>query len=355
MFEIIKQSKKSKARLGRLKTKNGVIETPVFMPVGTQASVKGVLPDQLKALGSQIVLANTYHLHLRPTDELIQKQGGLHAFMNWDLPILTDSGGYQVFSLGSRRKIDPEGVTFASHIDGRRVRFTPKVVIDIQRHLGSDIMMPLDICSAYPCEPKQLRAEMQQSMRWELEALEYWQQNKQGQMLFSIVQGGCDHSLREESVDALIEHPFSGFAIGGLSVGEPQDLLESTCDFVANKLPEDKPRYLMGVGLPKNMKSAICSGIDMFDCVAPTRLARHGSVFSEEGHLCLKNARFKEDPRPIEASCDCLCCRSYSRAYLRHLLVAKEPLAITLLSIHNIKFMHDVISKIKKDILEDRL
>ena len=350
MFKLLKTSEKSAARLGVLHTAHGQIETPVFMPVGTQASVKGLWPEALNDIGSQIILGNTYHLHLRPTDQIIAQLGGLHRFMNWNKPILTDSGGYQVFSLSKSRKIDAKGVTFKSHINGAAVRFEPKTVIDIQKNLGSDIMMPLDICTAYPASKNQLESDLKITTQWELEAYHYWKSQHTQQHLFAIVQGGCDIGLRKQSAESLCPYNFSGFALGGLSVGEPQELLESVTHASTPFLPKDKPRYLMGVGLPKNMRAAIASGIDMFDCVAPTRLARHGHVFIAEGHLNLKNSRFKLDALPIEEHCSCYTCQNYSKAYLRHLLVAKEPLAISLLSLHNIYFMHQLVKSIKQEI-----
>lgn len=350
LFKILTNSKKSQARIGYLETAHGGIETPVFMPVGTQATVKGLLPSQLDQIGSQIILGNTYHLHLRPTDSIIAKMGGLHPFMKWEKPILTDSGGYQVFSLAKNCKIDQEGVVFKSHINGAAIRFSPKVVIDVQRNLNSDIMMPLDICTAYPATKDQLEKDMALTLRWEKEALDYWQKKPGNQQLFAIVQGGCDPQLRQRCAETLAELPFSGYAIGGLSVGEPQALLEDITYSTSPHLPKEKPRYLMGVGLPKNMRAAISAGVDMFDCVAPTRLARHGHVFVESGHLNLKNAQFKEDEQAIEANCDCLTCKEFSRAYLRHLIVAKESLAVTLLSLHNVRFMHRCIDQIKAEI-----
>ena len=354
MFTVTHESKVSRARIGRLETAHGTIETPVFMSVGTQATVKGVMPQDLKKIGSQIILSNTYHLHLRPSDDVIKKLGGLHSFMSWDKPILTDSGGYQVFSLAKNCKIDTQGVVFKSHINGAPVRFSPKSVIDIQRNLNSDIMMPLDICTPYPAPIKKVEEDMAITLQWEKEALLYWKQNKRSQHLFAIVQGGCDPALRRRCAESLAEMDFPGYAIGGLSVGEPQQLLEDITAATTPFLPLNKPRYLMGVGLPKNMRAAIAAGVDMFDCVAPTRLARHGHVFVEEGHLNLKNAQFKLDDAPIDEQCDCTTCATFSRAYLRHLIVAKESLAVSALSVHNVRFMHRLIERIKLDIKEGR-
>ena len=350
MFNILNQSKKSNARIGELHTAHGVIETPVFMPVGTQATVKGVPVDFLHQLQTQIILGNVYHLNLRPTSERIAKLGGLHSFMNWNKPILTDSGGYQVFSLQTQRSIEPDGVTFKSHLDGSKHRLTPKRVIDIQRNLGSDIMMPLDICTPYPSTQKQVEADMKITHRWEAEAFDYWQQNTNQQLLFGLVQGGVFKESRQKSVETLTQLPFSGFSIGGLSVGEPMDELEDITDYTAQLLPEDKPRYLMGVGLPENFEAAIRSGIDMFDCVAPTRLARHGNFFTKEGRKNIRNSQFIDDLAPLDETWSCSLCANYSRAYLRHLFVANEILAVTLLSLHNIAFVFELVEDIKRRI-----
>ena len=350
MFNILNQSKKSNARIGELHTAHGVIETPVFMPVGTQATVKGVPVDFLHQLQTQIILGNVYHLNLRPTSERIAKLGGLHSFMNWNKPILTDSGGYQVFSLQNQRTIEPDGVTFKSHLDGSKHRLTPKRVIDIQRNLGSDIMMPLDICTPYPSTQQQVEADMAITHRWEAEAFDYWQENTNQQLLFGLVQGGVFKESRQKSAETLTKLPFSGFSIGGLSVGEPMDELEAITDYTAQLLPEDKPRYLMGVGLPENFEAAIRSGIDMFDCVAPTRLARHGNFFTKEGRKNIRNSQFQDDMSPLDETWSCSLCANYSRAYLRHLFVANEILAVTLLSLHNIAFVFELVDDIKRRI-----
>lgn len=347
MFHIQHKSKVSNARIGALHTVHGVIETPVFMPVGTQATVKGVSVDMLIHLHTQIILGNVYHLNLRPTSERIAALGGLHQFMNWHRPILTDSGGYQVFSLQSHRTIDAEGVTFKSHIDGAMHRLTPKRVIDIQRNLGSDIMMPLDICTPYPSTQAQVESDMAITHRWETEAFHYWQEQPNDQLLFGLVQGGMYKESRKKSVDSLMQLPFSGFSIGGLSVGEPNDVLADMTTYTANQLPEDKPRYLMGVGLPENFESAIRSGIDMFDCVAPTRLARHGHFFTKNGKKNIRNSQFRDDDAPLDPTCLCPTCQSYSRAYVRHLFVTNEALGLTLMSLHNIAFIFALIEAIK--------
>ncbi len=350
MFKELVSSKKSKARIGEVHTAHGVIETPVFMPVGTQATVKGLPSDFLDQLNTQIILGNVYHLNLRPTSERIASLGGLHSFMNWQKPILTDSGGYQVFSLQNQRTIESDGVTFKSHLDGSKHRLTPKRVIDIQRNLGSDIMMPLDICTPYPSTQTQVEDDMAITHRWEEEAFYYWQENTNNQLLFGLVQGGVYKESRQKSAEALTQFPFSGYSIGGLSVGEPTDELESITDHTTQFLPKDKPRYLMGVGLPENFEAAIRSGIDMFDCVAPTRLARHGNFFSREGRKNIRNSKFQDDLAPLDESCQCSTCTRYSRAYLRHLFVANEILGVTLMSHHNIAFVFDLINDIKQRI-----
>ena len=355
MFDVLFQSTKSRARIGILHTAHGPIETPVFMPVGTQATVKGVPVDYLHQMQTSVILGNVYHLNLRPTSERIRALGGLHTFMNWHRPILTDSGGYQVFSLKNQCKIDSDGVTFKSHLDGQKHRLTPKRVIDIQRNLGSDIMMPLDICTPYPSTQKEVESDMAITHQWEREAFEYWQENPNNQLLFGLVQGGMYLDSRQKSVEYLTKYPFSGFAIGGVSVGEPMDTLHDIADYTAGLLPANKPRYLMGVGLPQNFERAIVSGVDMFDCVAPTRLARHGNFFSSEGKKNIRNASFMEDPLPLDSSCACLVCQQYSRAYLRHLTVANESLATTLMSVHNISFVFQMIEAIKLKIRSGQL
>lgn len=354
MFKQLVASKKSKARIGELHTAHGVIETPVFMPVGTQATVKGLPVDYLEKLETQIILGNVYHLNLRPTSERIASLGGLHRFMNWDKPILTDSGGYQVFSLQNQRTIESDGVTFKSHLDGSKHRLTPKRVIDIQRNLGSDIMMPLDICTPYPSAQSAVEADMDITHRWEVEAFDYWQDQPNGQLLFGLVQGGVFKESRQRSAETLTQYPFSGFSIGGLSVGEPMEDLEAITDFTAGLLPQDRPRYLMGVGLPENFEAAIRSGIDMFDCVAPTRLARHGNFFTREGRKNIRNRQFQDDLSPLDEGCTCQTCKHYSRAYLRHLFVSNEILGVTLMSLHNIAFVFQLISDIKDRIRDGK-
>ena len=353
MFKLIKTSKKTRARVGEIHTPHGVIETPVFMPVGTQGTVKGVATDILDRCGTQILLGNTYHLALRPGKDVLQSLGGLHSFMNWHKPILTDSGGYQVFSLSGMRTITEQGVTFRSHIDGSAHQFTPQSVIDMQRVIGSDIMMPLDICSPYPCDKHQVDLDLERTFLWEKEAVQYWQKQPNQQQLFGLVQGGMYTDLREKSIAQITSLPFSGFALGGLSVGEPKTLMEEMVSYSTPKLPKNAPRYLMGVGLPENISFAIHQGIDMFDCVMPTRLARHGNAMTSVGRLNLRNRQYMMDQRPLDSVCHCEVCQQYTRAYIRHLFVAKEMLGPILLSIHNIYYLIQFVSAIRKEILDE--
>jgi queuine tRNA-ribosyltransferase len=353
MFELIKKSKNSKARVGKLHTKHGVIETPVFMPVGTQGTVKSLTPDMVSEIGSQIILGNTYHLSLRPGVDLIEEFGGLHSFINWNKPILTDSGGFQVFSLSKVREIKEGGVIFQSHLDGAKIEFTPKSVVDLQRGFGSDIMMPLDICSPYPCDKKQVAADMKITHKWEQDAVDYWQNDKKGQLFFGIVQGGMHKDLREESAKAITGMGFSGYALGGLSVGESKDLMEKYIGYTTDFLPEDKPRYLMGVGLPENLEFAIANGIDMFDCVLPTRLARHGQVFIDSGRQNIRNKKFYNDKKPIDENCNCYTCKNFSRAYIRHLFIANEILAYILMSYHNVYYLVNLVKNIREKIIAE--
>ncbi len=352
-FKITKKDPHSKARLGELHTPHGVIHTPIFMPVGTQATVKGMTPGQVTDTKAEVILANTYHLALRPGPKVIEEFGGLHNFMNWKKPILTDSGGFQVFSLSGMRKITEEGVTFRSHIDGSKIEFTPKKVIDLQLSFNSDIIMPLDICTEFPSPKKKVARELNITHTWEKEAFLYWQEKNVANWLFAIVQGGMHKDLRQESAEYLSSLDFPGYAIGGLSVGEPMEVLEEYIAYTAPLLPENKPKYVMGLGLPENLEFAIREGIDMFDCVLPTRIARHGQVFMA-GHtrVNIKKECFKYDKSPIQDGCLCYTCQNFSRAYLRHLFVAKEMLAGTLMSIHNIHYLMETVNGIKKKILD---
>jgi len=352
-FELIKKSTKSKARVGIIHTPHGDINTPVFMPVGTQGSVKAMTWPMLNDIGTQIILGNTYHLALRPGIGLIKQFGGLHQFINWPKPILTDSGGYQVFSLSKIRKITAEGVMFKSHIDGASHFFTPEKVIDLQLGFNSDIMMPLDICTAYPSSEAKTLADLEITTKWELEAKMYWESLNVPNLLFGIVQGGVYKNLREKHVHELADLNFSGYALGGLSVNEPLELMEEMISFTTDLLPENKPRYLMGVGLPENLRYSINEGIDMFDCVVPTRLARHGHFFSDEGKFNLLNQRFTEDKTPLDHNCTCYTCQNFSRAYLKHLMKSKEITGAILLSIHNTHYLVNLVEKIRFDILNE--
>jgi queuine tRNA-ribosyltransferase len=349
MFEFELIATQGKARTGVFRTPHGDLQTPVFAPVGTQATVKTLTPDQLNDLGASLVLSNTYHLYLRPGDELIAEQGGLHQFMKWPHPILTDSGGYQVFSLSETRKIDDDGVTFKSHIDGSTHRFTPERSIQIQNNLGADIIMAFDECSD-PNDHAYSQIAMERTHRWAERSLEAHRRSDQA--IFGIIQGGVDPNLRMKSAEFIASLPFPGIAIGGLSVGETKEEMHDTLDLVTPLLPENKPRYLMGVGTPEDLINGVARGIDIFDCVLPTRLARHNAVFSSEGRLNLMNAVYARDPRPIDALCDCYTCRTFSRAYIRHLIAAKELLAGTLLSIHNLHTMIGLVNDMRNSIVD---
>ncbi|MDX8393543.1 MAG: tRNA guanosine(34) transglycosylase Tgt [Mariprofundales bacterium] len=334
------------ARRACLTLPHGTIQTPVFMPVGTQATVKAVTPAMLHAMQAKIVLGNTYHLMLRPGAELIAKLGGLHRFMAWDKPILTDSGGFQVWSLGKLRKITPKGVHFQSHIDGSRFFLGPKESMQVQQQLGSDIVMAFDECTPWPATKEEANESMQLSMRWALECREHLPNNDK-QALFGIVQGGMFADLRQESLAAIATMGFEGIAIGGLSVGEPKEDMLSVLDAITAYLPADKPHYLMGVGTPADLINAIDRGIDMFDCVMPTRNARHGAVFTDDGMMYIKQARFREDAAPIMADCSCYTCSNFSRAYLRHLHASREILGCTLNSIHNLHYYCALMSRVR--------
>lgn len=348
-FKLEKTSPGTKGRLGRIKTLHGEIETPIFMPVGTQATVKAITPEELKEIGAEVILGNTYHLMLRPGHKLIQRLGGLHKFMGWNRPILTDSGGYQIFSLSKLRKITEEGARFQSHIDGGQEHLlTPEYAIEIQEALGSDIMMVLDECTPYPVSEKEARKSMDLSLIWAGRSLKAWR--KKGLGLFGIVQGSMYQGLRQEYIERLLEisrlpenNTFSGYSIGGLSVGEPNELMYEMAGFCCEHLPVDKPRYLMGVGTPEDLLTCIDLGIDMFDCVMPTRNARNGMLFTSRGELNILNARFTEDEAPIDPECGCHTCQRYSRAYLRHLTKSREILASRLATIHNLHFYIDLI------------
>jgi queuine tRNA-ribosyltransferase len=318
------------------------------MPVGTYATVKAMTPDQMRSLSVEILLCNSYHLLLRPGHETIGRLGGLHRFMGWERPILTDSGGYQVFSLSALRGIDDDGVRFQSHLDGSSYFLTPETAVDIQKALGSDIMMVLDDCLGYPATSSQTRESMRRSMAWADRCLTHFRKvAPSGQELFGIVQGGVDHDLRRESAEHLVNRGFSGYAIGGLAVGEPAPMMYEVIERVEPALPGDRPRYLMGVGTPADLIECVALGVDMFDCVMPTRHARNGWLFTRDGHLVIKHSRYKEDPNPIDESCACPVCRTYSRAYLRHLFLANEILSSVLNTLHNLYFYIDTIRRIR--------
>ncbi|KAF0107447.1 MAG: queuine tRNA-ribosyltransferase [Anaerolineaceae bacterium] len=334
MFSFSITARAGRARTGVFTTPHGDLATPVFAPVGTQATVKTLTPAQLAELGASLVLSNTYHLYLRPGEELVREMGGLHEFMQWPGPILTDSGGFQVFSLAETRKIDDDGVTFKSHIDGSTHRFTPEKSIQIQENLGADIIMAFDECSD-PNDHAYSQIAMERTHRWAERCLAA--KTRDDQALFGILQGGVSPDLRTASAEFIASLPFPGIAIGGLSVGETKAEMHAALDIIEPLLPEDKPRYLMGVGTPEDLVNGVARGVDIFDCVLPTRLARHNAAFSSEGRLNLMNATFASDKRPIDETCDCYTCRTFTRAYIRHLIAAKELLARTLLSIHNLR------------------
>lgn len=357
-FTIKKRSSESRARTGLLETARGVIETPVFMPVGTLGTVKALSPEELTDCGAQIILGNTYHLYLRPGCEVIDLFGGLHRFMHWDGPILTDSGGFQVFSLAKLSKIDEEGYTFLSHVDGSRHTLTPERSIEVQLSLNSDIIMCLDQCIQYPASREEAEAALELTTRWAARCFDYWEKNRRPQNnLFGIVQGGMYPDLRERSASQLTAFDFPGFAIGGLSVGEPIDLMREMADYTLPLLPDGKPKYIMGVGTPEDLVELVGLGADMFDCVMPTRNARNGQLFTASGALNIANARFRTDTDPIETGCTCYTCRHYSRAYLRHLYKTRELLAYRLNTLHNIHYylslMADIQSAISRDEFAD--
>lgn len=353
-YELIKEDKRTGARLGKLHTPHGIIDTPVFMPVGTQATVKAMTPLELIESGAQIILSNTYHLYIRPGHKLIEKAGGLHGFMNWDRPILTDSGGFQVFSLNDLRKISEEGVEFKSHLDGSRHLFTPEYVMEIESSLGADIIMAFDECAPYPCEYDYAKKSMERTARW-LKRCKKAHNNTEKQSLFGIVQGSVYKDLRIESAKRTVEVDLPGYAIGGLSVGEPKELMNEVLEYTVPELPQNKPRYLMGVGSPDCLIEGSIRGIDMFDCVLPTRIARNGTVMTSKGKLVVRNAEYSEDFRPLDEECDCYACRNFSRAYIRHLIKAGEILGGRLTTVHNLRFLQNLMSEIRKAIREDRL
>jgi queuine tRNA-ribosyltransferase len=345
MFELLKADAHSKARLGRLTTPHGVIETPVFMPVGTQASVKALDPRELREMGTQVILGNTYHLNIRPGIEIIRAGGGLHRFMSWDGPILTDSGGFQVFSLSRIRKIKAHGVEFRSHLDGSLLFLGPKETMEIQRALGSDIAMVFDDCPPHTSTPRELRAAVERTIRWAGECRA--QPRGPGQLIFGIVQGGANAALREECARALVDMNFDGYAIGGVSVGEPEPEMLKAIEITEPFLPAHQPRYAMGLGTPAQLVELIARGVDMFDCVLPTRVARNGTAFTRKGTIIIKSAAYKADFGPIEEGCDCFACRHFTRAYLRHLFNVEEILALRMLSVHNTHLFLKVMAEVR--------
>lgn len=349
-FEVLGQQQH--ARAGRLHTCHGPIETPVFMPVGTKASVKAMLPEELVDLGAQVILGNTYHLHLRPGEATIKKLGGLHQFMNWHRPILTDSGGFQVFSLSNLRKITEEGVEFRSHLDGAKHFISPEKSMQIQMDLGSDIIMAFDECPAYPTTRDLLKESMDMTYRWLVRSREAM--TRQESLLFGIVQGGLEMELRLESLEQITSVDLPGYALGGFSVGEPIHLMHEMVRVVGPKMPAHKPRYLMGVGTPLDLILSVDSGIDMFDCVMPTRTARNGTLYTWQGKVHIKRVQYKEDPNPLDPECDCYTCKHYSKAYLRHMFMSGEIVASRLNTIHNLHFYCQLMARARQAIREGR-
>lgn len=348
MFELLKSDHATKARLGRLTTAHGVVDTPVFMSVGTQGSVKALDPRELVEMGSQIILGNTYHLNIRPGLDIITAAGGIHKFINWPAPILTDSGGFQVFSLATIRKIQAHGVEFRSHLDGSLLFLGPKEAMRIQATLGSDIAMVFDDCPPHTSTPRELRAAVDRTVRWAAECRE--QPRAEGQQVFGIVQGGSNAALREECAKALVGISFDGYAIGGVSVGEPEPEMFKAVEMTEPFLPPGQPRYAMGLGTPAQLVELVARGVDMFDCVLPTRVARNGTAFTKKGSISVKGGAYKADFRPIEEDCDCYACRNFTRAYLRHLLNVGEILGLRMLSVHNTRMYVRVMEEIRSHI-----
>ena len=351
-YNLLHKDINSDARYGTIKTNYGTYETPMFMPVGTQATVKTLSVEELKDINSGIILSNTYHLWLRPGEDIVNKAGGLHKFMNWNGPILTDSGGFQVFSLAKKKDISEEGVYFNSHIDGKRIFLTPEKSIEIQNKLDSDIAMCFDECPPYPVTYDYMKKSVERTLRWAKRCKDAHKNDMQS--MFGIVQGGEFEELRKYSAEETVKMDFDGYSIGGTSVGEGKETMYKMIDYAVKYLPENKPRYLMGVGEPTDIFEGVMRGIDMFDCVLPTRLARHAHAFTLDGKINLKNAKYKEDFTPIDENCDCYACKSYTKAYIRHLIVANETLGQRLISIHNLRFLINITENIRKSIKEDR-
>lgn len=353
-YKLIHQDKKTGARLGEITTPHGTFQTPMFMPVGTQASVKTLAPEELKEMGAGVILANTYHLWQRPGPEIVKEAGGLHKFMNWDQAILTDSGGFQVFSLAQMRDIKEEGVTFKSHISGAKMFLSPEKAIGIENDLGPDIMMSLDECPPYFSDFEYLKKSVARTSRWAERGLKA-HRNPDTQALFGIVQGGPHEELRRQSAQDLVSLDFPGYSIGGLSVGESKEEMNRVLEFTTPLLPQNKPRYLMGVGSPDALIDGVIRGIDMFDCVLPTRIARNGTVMTSRGRLVVKNAKYAHDFTPMDPECDCYACRNYTRAYIRHLIKADETFGIRLTSYHNVYFLLNLMKKVRAAIMNDEL
>ena len=353
-YELIKKDSRTKARRGRVNTPHGPIETPVFMPVGTAGTVKAMKPEEVRDMGAQIILGNTYHLYLRPGHEVVKAAGGLHKFMNWDRAILTDSGGFQVFSLSKLRKISEEGVQFRSHIDGSKHFLSPEKVMEIENALGADIIMAFDECAPYPANYEYTKQSMYMTTRW-AERCQRAHKDTERQALFGIVQGAFYKDLRIESAKALSDMDFPGYGIGGLSVGEPKPVMYEMLDELVPYLPDERPHYLMGVGTPDCLLEGVLRGVDMFDCVLATRIARNGTVFTRNGRLVVKNAQYARDFRPLDETCDCYACRNYSRAYLRHLFKAGEILGAHLASVHNLRFLLRLMERVREAIADGTL
>ena len=356
MLKFVLEAQENKARAGYFETAHGVVQTPIFMPVGTQGTVKAVNQSQLaEDIKAQIILGNTYHLYLRPGTDILEEAGGLHKFMNWQKPILTDSGGFQVFSLSELRKLKKDGVEFRSHLDGSKHFFTPEKVIGIERSIGSDIMMVLDECTPFPCDYAYAKKSKELTSAWAILNKEAFMKSKplygHEQFLFGIIQGSVYKDLREESAADLTKLDFDGYAIGGLAVGEPTETMYELVNFTTDLMPEQKPRYLMGVGRPENILEGIERGIDMFDCVMPTRNARNSYLFTSTGILSMRNNKYKNDFSPVDEACDCYTCKNFTRAYLRHLFIAKEILALELASVHNLHFYLNLVTEARKNIL----